>query len=259
MKIKGVIEDLKKEKNFNNSKNISRNFSGAVAGSVGSVQFQIVPCSSCFGSLVQSCCGEGGALQTHTGVCGERSQCLRHTGLAPSHGVCAFPVYAAQAPGCSAGRSKPLRFRFSGAPQRRTLGWASVLCLPRSEQLRRPGVWGAQSPPAQCVLSPPQSQLLGFRARPALCAMYLFRGADLWLRPSWWMSTIQNLKSLVRNRKPVCSLVGDALSGVKFAPSGSGWRPPGPCLGRGMGRSTAGERFSGIGSVLCSVSGPAAP
>ena len=40
----------KKEKNFNkkinNSKNISRNFSGAVAGSVGSVQFQIAPCSS---------------------------------------------------------------------------------------------------------------------------------------------------------------------------------------------------------------------
>ena len=44
MKIKGVIEDLK---NFNlrndNSKNISKNFSGAVADSVGSVQFQVVP------------------------------------------------------------------------------------------------------------------------------------------------------------------------------------------------------------------------
>ena len=44
MKIKRVIEDLiffyfKND----NSKNISRNFSGAVAGSVGSVQFQIVP------------------------------------------------------------------------------------------------------------------------------------------------------------------------------------------------------------------------
>ena len=47
MKIKGVIEDLKKKKNLisknDNSKNISRNFSGAVEGSVGSVQFQIVP------------------------------------------------------------------------------------------------------------------------------------------------------------------------------------------------------------------------
>ena len=56
------------------------------------------------GSLVQSCCGEGGTLQTNiTGVCGECSQCLGHTGFAPVHSVCAFPVYTAQAPGCSAG------------------------------------------------------------------------------------------------------------------------------------------------------------
>ena len=36
---------LKIEKNLKmvNSKNISRNFSGAVVGSVGSVQFRIVP------------------------------------------------------------------------------------------------------------------------------------------------------------------------------------------------------------------------
>jgi len=41
MKIKGVIEDLKVKKKLNlkndNSKNISKNFSGAVVGSVGSV------------------------------------------------------------------------------------------------------------------------------------------------------------------------------------------------------------------------------
>ena len=37
-----VIEDFNNLKN-GNSKNISRIFSGAVAGSVGSVQFQIVP------------------------------------------------------------------------------------------------------------------------------------------------------------------------------------------------------------------------
>ena len=95
------------------------------------------------GSLVQSCCGEGGTLQTNiTGVCGECSQCLGHTGFAPNHGMYAFPVYTAQAPGCSAGglskagpgfhalpRSKPLRFRFSGTPQRCRLGRACVLCL----------------------------------------------------------------------------------------------------------------------------------
>ena len=94
------------------------------------------------GSLVQLCCGEGGTPQTNiTGVCGECSQCLRHTGFAPTQGVCAFPVYTAQAPGCSAGelskagpglralpRSKLLRFRFLGTPQRHRLCWACVLC-----------------------------------------------------------------------------------------------------------------------------------
>ena len=50
MKIKGLIEDLKIKKK-DNSKNISRNFSGAVVGSVGSVQFQIVPCSSLYFSI----------------------------------------------------------------------------------------------------------------------------------------------------------------------------------------------------------------
>ena len=44
MKIKGIIEDLKikkiKRKN-DNSKNISRTFSGALADSAGSVHFQM--------------------------------------------------------------------------------------------------------------------------------------------------------------------------------------------------------------------------
>ena len=102
------------------------------------------------GSLVQLCCGEGGILQANiTGMCGEHLQCLGHTGFAPAHGVRAFPVYTAQAPGFSAGelskvgpglcgfpRSKPLRFRFSGTPQRHRFSWACVCALPRSEQLR---------------------------------------------------------------------------------------------------------------------------
>ena len=53
MKIKGVIEDLKFKNIFknlknDNSKNISRTFSGAVVDSVGSVHFQIVPCSGLY-------------------------------------------------------------------------------------------------------------------------------------------------------------------------------------------------------------------
>ena len=53
MKIKGVIGNLKIKKNFfnlknENSKNISRTFSGAVADSVGSIHFHIVPWSSLY-------------------------------------------------------------------------------------------------------------------------------------------------------------------------------------------------------------------
>ena len=94
------------------------------------------------GSLVQLCSGEGGTLQTNIiGMCWECSQCLGHTGFTPAHGVCAFPVYTAQAPSYSAGelskacpglcalpRSKPLRFMFSSTPQKHRLGWACVLC-----------------------------------------------------------------------------------------------------------------------------------
>ena len=52
-------------------------------------------------SSVQSCCGEGGALQAEVAVCGEHSPCSGQTGFAPYWGICAFPVYTAQAPGCS--------------------------------------------------------------------------------------------------------------------------------------------------------------
>ena len=49
MKIKRVIKNLKIKKLKNdNSINISRNFSGAVLGNVGSVQFQIFPFSSLY-------------------------------------------------------------------------------------------------------------------------------------------------------------------------------------------------------------------
>ena len=72
-------------------------------------------------------------------------------------------------------------------------------------------------------LSPPQ-----FPGAPVECTLCLFWGADLWLRPSQWMSTIQNLgQSLVRNWRPVCSLVGD-VSVAEFAPRA------------GLGRSSAG-------------------
>ena len=54
-----------------------------------------------FASSVQSCCREVRVLQTDSAVWGEHSPCSGHTGFAPYRGVCAFPVYTAQAPGCS--------------------------------------------------------------------------------------------------------------------------------------------------------------
>ena len=130
-----------------------------------------------FGSLVQLCCGEGGTLQTNiTGVCGECVQCMDHTGFAPAHGACAFPVYTAQAPGCSEGElskaapvlhalpmPKLLRFKFSGTPQRaQTQFDMRFVPFPGANRSGNqvlgectiPGVWR--------VLSPSQSQPLGF-------------------------------------------------------------------------------------------------
>ena len=90
--------------------------------------------ASNLGLLIQLCCGEGGALQTNvTGLCGERSQCSGHTGFAPRSQHMCFPrlhcsgsrlLYRERALSC-------VRFQFSGTPQRRRLGCACVLCLPR--------------------------------------------------------------------------------------------------------------------------------
>ena len=96
-------------------------------------------------------------------------------------------------------RSKLLRLRFSGTPQRRRLGWPCVLCLSqvRAAQVTR-CLGSAVSPGGECILSPPWSQPLGFlsgsRCTRLRCAVCLLWGADLWLQPSRWLSTIQNPK-----------------------------------------------------------------
>ena len=129
------------------------------------------------GSLVQLCRGEGGTLQTNiTGMCGECSQCLGHTGFAPTHSVCVFPLYTAQALGCSAGelskvgpglralpRSKPLMSRFSGTPQRDRLSWVCVLCPSQVQAAQVTKCLASTlSSGGLCILSPPRSQPLSF-------------------------------------------------------------------------------------------------
>jgi len=115
------------------------------------------------GSLVQLCCGMGGTLQTNiTGMHGECSQCLGHIGC-PTHGH-TFPVYSAQAPGCSAGelssagpglnalpRSQTLRFRFSGLHKSTDLVGPVFCALPRSKQV----LGECTVPGGRCILSPP--------------------------------------------------------------------------------------------------------
>ena len=130
-------------------------------------------------------------------MCGECSQFLGRIGFALAHGVCAFPVYTAQAPGCSAGelskaghglralsKSKPLRFRFSGTPQRCTLGWAYVLCPSRVRgaqvtkylaNAHSPGGAGRLTSPVPAALPGAQQE------RHLRCAVCLLWGADLWL------------------------------------------------------------------------------
>ena len=111
---------------------------------------------------------EGGMLQTsNTGVC---SQCLSHTGSAPAHGACSLPAHTAQALGCSAGnheagpglhappRSKPLRFRHSGCPQRCRLSWACILC---SSQVRAAQVMRCLANANAATYRLPATQLSG--------------------------------------------------------------------------------------------------
>ena len=86
------------------------------------------------------------------------------------------------------------------------------------------------------------------------CAMCLFWGGDLWRRPFRWMSTVQNpRKSLVRNWKPVCILVGDALSGAEFAPFQLWLSPtcPLPLVGDGPVRSPLALIWYSLSPLLC--------
>ena len=182
------------------------------------------------------CCGEGWTLQTNiTVMCVECLQCLGHTGFASTHGVCAFLVYTAQAPSCSAGKlskvgpafhalpsSTPLRFRFLGTPQRHKLSWTCVLCLSQ--------VWAAQA--TRCLVST-LSTVTGYLIT-SLVPATRFPGYTAWVSSqvyhvssleSWslavtllvYVNCPGSQEDLVRNWKPVCSLVGDAVSGAEFS------------------------------------------
>ena len=121
-------------------------------------------------------------------------------------------------------RSKPLRFRFSDTPQRHRLDWACILC---ASQVRAAQVLGEHSRPqlGLCLIASPvpAAQFSGCtKGLPSQVCLCLSWGADLWLRPSWQMLTVQNPKKSRLAMKPSCSLVEDASLGMQLSPSVSG-------------------------------------
>ena len=122
-----------------------------------------------FASSVQSCYGEGGALQTDIAVCGEHSPCSGHTGFTPAHGCLLSPSTLLRLPAAlyGAGPALPavpvlgsstkarirLRLRFMPSP-----AWAAQAA--RAWRAHSPGVRpfpsaapASVSVPAACVCS----------------------------------------------------------------------------------------------------------
>ena len=71
--------------------------------------------------------------------------------------------------------------------------------------------------PSCCDLSPPPSLLLDFLSVQLAYllgfAVCFFWEADLWLRPSWWMLTVQNPKKSWLGMNHACSFVDDPSLG----------------------------------------------
>ena len=162
-----------------------------------------------FGSLVQSCCEEGGTMPTNiTGMCGECCSISATLGLPPLTACVLYQstllrLQVALQGNCLKWGLDCMRFpglSHSGSGSRvldkGTDSFGLAFCaLPRSEQLRRPGAWWAHTSQVRCVLSPLPSQCSVSSAqweRHLRCAMCLFSGAYLWLQLSQWMSTVQD-------------------------------------------------------------------
>ena len=164
-------------------------------------------------------------------------------------------------------RSEQLRFRFSGTPRGHRLSWACVLCPSQVRAAQAAScLASALSPVGPASYSPSRSQPLGspgaLRERRLRCAVCLLWGAGLRLRPSWWMSTIQEPRKTWLATGSLLTVWWRTL--VSGAEIGVGPCLPAlavPCLplclqrlGRGL--YAAGQLSFGIRSTLCSVRGP---
>ena len=125
------------------------------------------------GSLVQSCCGEGGTLQTSLACVGALAVSRPHW-VCPHSRHVAFPVYTAQAPDCSA-----------GSCLRRALGCVRLPGLSCSGSGSRVLHKGADSVgPASCArprLSSSGDQVLGEHTLPTCGVSYHLPHSSCWL------------------------------------------------------------------------------
>ena len=179
----------------------------------------------------------GRALQADLAVCAEHSPSSGHTGFAPRRGVCAFPVYTAQAPGCSV---------WSGPC---VVCGSSFPVFHKSAESVGPAFCAFPTGAAQAAGSLPGALSLGAArllpsAAPASVSVPASPVRLVSVLGSWPLAATlpadvdhpesqEVFKSSVRTWRPVCSLVGEALSGAEFAPKFPLPLPPASCLRRG--------------------------
>ena len=136
---------------------------------------------TCLGSIAQLCFGAGHCKQTLL-ACAGSARSVAHPEFSPARGAVCFPGLHCSGPQC-----------FSGVLSQVCPGFHA---LPRSQQLRGPGAWCAHCPRGAAhlhhlpVLAAPCPGC-AVRARSQVCRGLLW-GADLRLRASWRMSTIQH-------------------------------------------------------------------
>ena len=150
--------------------------------------------------------------------------------VCPAQGCLCFPVYTAQAPGCSIW-SGPCVECSSSFPvlHKSSDSVAPAFCA--FPGLSGSGSWGLRRPLPSAAPASVSARACGVPGA-CVCSQELASSCD-----RWRMSTIQNLReSLDRNWRPVCSVGGDAVSGTEFAPF------PSSCLlpPAGIGLSVAG-------------------
>ena len=122
---------------------------------------------------------------------------------------------------CALTRSKLIRCRFLGTPQRHRLGWACILCLSRSEQLNWPGAWWAQCPRWSVSLNHLQAtRFPGYAARlpSQVCHVSPLGSWSLAATLLAYVNRPGSQEDLVSNWEPTHNLVKDAIPGAKVAP-----------------------------------------